>query len=325
MPNGEVSVTLSAVVSINKLVTYAKSHGSSAELDGQTFAMNLKMKTLNEENELKSLRHAESLLWELVPYVFDFKLNVSDPVMQGDMVGVPMSVTLVSNEASDAFYNTVIGTLSSLSLTDDELMEYQNSNFPYYSIIIPTEYVEIYGNKVLDDWQEQMCYKEYNLRSMYIYSFVVAIEEMIRVAETSYQIKEVGNIVRPCSFVYENKSSYSSPPDLEHSRVCGVYDDVSAAKKELGEAFVLDCRDGEVRLLNNHRKLICERSRHIRGKRLNAIISNYTIKIKKSKKQPTPQIITNDIVTHDVGMIYIPSDKIGEVKGFEVVRIPINK
>ena len=43
MSNGEVSVTLSATVSIGKLVAYAKSKGAAAEFAGQTFAMNMKI------------------------------------------------------------------------------------------------------------------------------------------------------------------------------------------------------------------------------------------------------------------------------------------
>ena len=50
-------VTVQAVVSIGKLIEYSKSHGSSAEFAGQTFAMNIKMKKLNKENEAKALHN----------------------------------------------------------------------------------------------------------------------------------------------------------------------------------------------------------------------------------------------------------------------------
>ena len=56
------NVTVQAVVSIGKLIEYSKSQGSSAEFAGQTFAMNIKMRKLNKENEARAL---ENLLKEL--------------------------------------------------------------------------------------------------------------------------------------------------------------------------------------------------------------------------------------------------------------------
>ncbi|MBQ1281361.1 MAG: hypothetical protein IIY16_03855, partial [Oscillospiraceae bacterium] len=54
LPNGHKSVSLSATVSIGNLVSYAKSKGSSAEFAGSVFAMNMKMRKLNAENEKKA-------------------------------------------------------------------------------------------------------------------------------------------------------------------------------------------------------------------------------------------------------------------------------
>ena len=46
---GAYTVSVSATVSLGKLIEYAKSHGSSAEFAGQTFAMNMKMLALNKK------------------------------------------------------------------------------------------------------------------------------------------------------------------------------------------------------------------------------------------------------------------------------------
>ena len=44
-------VNIQAIVSIGKLISFAKSHGMKAELSGAAFAMNMKMKELNRQNE----------------------------------------------------------------------------------------------------------------------------------------------------------------------------------------------------------------------------------------------------------------------------------
>ena len=76
MPNGEVAVTLSATVAIGKLVAYAKSKGATAEFAGQAFAMNMKIKELNKQNEEKSLKHAQQQLRTLAEHMFDLRLRV---------------------------------------------------------------------------------------------------------------------------------------------------------------------------------------------------------------------------------------------------------
>ena len=56
-------VNIQAIVSIGKLISFAKSHGMKAELSGAAFAMNMKMKELNRKNELIVM---ENLVQEFV-------------------------------------------------------------------------------------------------------------------------------------------------------------------------------------------------------------------------------------------------------------------
>lgn len=55
--NGKTYITLKATVCISKLVSYAQSKGVETEFAGATFAMNMKMKELNKQNELKALKN----------------------------------------------------------------------------------------------------------------------------------------------------------------------------------------------------------------------------------------------------------------------------
>lgn len=82
MADGSMSVTLSATVSISNLITYAKSHGSSAEFAGQTFAMNMKMRKLNTENEYKALLALKEQVAMLARHCFDYEIEkVNEPTV----------------------------------------------------------------------------------------------------------------------------------------------------------------------------------------------------------------------------------------------------
>lgn len=57
MPNGNTFVTLSATVSINKLVSFAESKGMEAELKGGLFAMNIKKMEFDKQAEEKAVEN----------------------------------------------------------------------------------------------------------------------------------------------------------------------------------------------------------------------------------------------------------------------------
>ena len=78
LPNGNTSVSLSAIVSIGKLVTYAQSKGASAEFAGQSFMMEIKMYELNKENETKALEHLLAFSEQLSESFFDFTLEIGE-------------------------------------------------------------------------------------------------------------------------------------------------------------------------------------------------------------------------------------------------------
>ena len=77
MPDGSKSVSLSATVSIGNLISYSKSKGSSAEFAGAVFAMNMKMRKLNAENEKKAVEHLRKQIGILAPYLFQIKISIS--------------------------------------------------------------------------------------------------------------------------------------------------------------------------------------------------------------------------------------------------------
>lgn len=148
MPNGEVSVTLSATVALSKLVTYAQNHGSAAEFAGQTFAMNVKMMELNKKNERTALENLYAQLKEISKQMFNFEISVGKPVLSGDHYNLSVTVSAQSTEASDAFINTLLGTAQSLSLSETEIAKYQEIHYPMYYVLIEG----LPSNQILGCW-----------------------------------------------------------------------------------------------------------------------------------------------------------------------------
>ena len=131
------SVTIEAVVSLDNLISYAKGKGSSCEFAGQTFAMNMKLKELNSDNELKAISHLHNQVEIIAKDVFDFQIYADSP--KSDREGgyiVPLTISMSSNEAANSYYNLITNTLSALSLSFDEIEEYEKANIPTYQVSI---------------------------------------------------------------------------------------------------------------------------------------------------------------------------------------------
>ena len=139
MPNGRTYVTLRATVSVSKLIKYAQSKGAETEFAGATFGMNLKMKELNKKNDQKVL---ENMLTQLksIPDLFDYELELKEPTMKQGEVCVEGFISLIINSNTQLYYDILMKTLLSLSLSENERKEYESMNIPYYAVKIqPSE------------------------------------------------------------------------------------------------------------------------------------------------------------------------------------------
>lgn len=142
------SITLQATVSIGKLVTYAKSKGMSCDLAGATFIMNKKIRSLNKMNEAAAINHLMDELEILsIKGLYDFDIEVSDPKnydgrffntnnknyfkYKSGYNTIDIHVKATLNKNGDLFFKKLISTLHSLSLTQDEINEYNSLNEDY--------------------------------------------------------------------------------------------------------------------------------------------------------------------------------------------------
>ena len=107
--NGKNYVTVKAVVSIGRLVSYAKSKGSSAELAGSTFAMNVRMTRFRYENIFKAIDNLEEKAVEIFPYCFDFNMEGDLEPKQNRKGNYDVEFDVLINFNSNAKYLLEIG------------------------------------------------------------------------------------------------------------------------------------------------------------------------------------------------------------------------
>ena len=124
MPNGQVSVSLIATVSVNKLLSYAKSTGSVAEFSGNAYAMNLKLLHLKIQSIQKAYDLMVQQLESIASEMFDFKLTLEDnpTLISGSFYDFNCNIEVVHDDASLSFNKLYRSTIRELELTRDEIL-----------------------------------------------------------------------------------------------------------------------------------------------------------------------------------------------------------
>ena len=141
MPNGQVLVTIETTISIGKLVSFAKSKGSSAELAGQDFAMDLKMKRLRAQNTEKCLDNLKQEIAILLQNAFDFEIVAKNPVVEEphswrvysdalqyespSLFKIETTIRAYANETGGAVYAALYNTISSLDIGESATESYE--------------------------------------------------------------------------------------------------------------------------------------------------------------------------------------------------------
>ena len=149
--NGLYNVSLSAEVSVQNLIKYSQSHGSSAEFAGQTFTYNMKMRELNKKNEMLALNNMIEQLRSMQNDIFDYIVEVKEPqLISGNNYSVPVSVAVTANPNYENFIQIISNTLGALSLTEEEMKNYNANNMsvqvyiPFYNykkLRVPTWFI----------------------------------------------------------------------------------------------------------------------------------------------------------------------------------------
>ena len=141
LSNGLIMVTVKSVVSLSKLIQYARSKGSKAEFAGDVFGQNLKLMKLKSENTRKAYENMCTQVLAMLDNAFDYTIELKEPKAVGiyevssqyydtpkyicDGFKLDAVVKVLANEVNFAIYRLVNSTLKAISISDIEYKEYK--------------------------------------------------------------------------------------------------------------------------------------------------------------------------------------------------------
>ena len=129
-------VTLNADVSVTKLNSFIENKGVKSSFNGSLFSFNIKQKELATINEAKAFLDLTSITDQLLKNSFEYDLKVGDPKNKNGKFLVPIEFKTNLNSNFITFYQLVLKTIESLSLTPEEQKSYISLGFPIYGINI---------------------------------------------------------------------------------------------------------------------------------------------------------------------------------------------
>jgi hypothetical protein len=139
LPDSTWGITLKAIVSVNKLTSFVEAKGIEIELKGGLFALNIKQQLLNEQGEINAICEMVGLLHEPMQTSFDYSIKSGEPKSidaESKNWEIPLTVTAICNKNIDFCANYCIKTLAALSLSSEEVTNYQSLNKAVFPIII---------------------------------------------------------------------------------------------------------------------------------------------------------------------------------------------
>jgi len=139
------AVNAKVEVSIGKLTEFVQAKGISVEVKGELFAMNIKQKMLNEEGEIKSLTNMFEILHNEMQRAFDYEIEIGEFKSLGQDWEVSITVNAIANKNMIFCEEFLYNTLSSISLTEQEVAEYLAMNKPiFFTGIISSKLPQYY-------------------------------------------------------------------------------------------------------------------------------------------------------------------------------------
>lgn len=210
LPNGNSSVTLKAIVSISKLAKFAESHGSSVEFAGSTFGANMKLKELNKANEEKAIENMVNQIKALATSMFDYKLEMGEPKLSrnGETYLIDSKVYVYYNDNTEIINSLFLKTLSSLTLSDTEINDLKELNFPYCKIDIGNFYFNKYSDSYVPkiiNFKKPIIYENAYYNTNFLREYITASFDLENIHKTSSDLSykfrskksiyQIGNLV----------------------------------------------------------------------------------------------------------------------------------
>lgn len=150
--DGKTIVVVKAIVSIGKLVQFAQSKGASVELAGATFAMNMKIRKMETNNEYQALFMLRKQMCHIAKKgIYDYKVTTEEPSLNyycrypGNMSDsqkrqynnsykVSIRIDFIPNNNAKALIECIIRTLKGISIPLSEVESYKKAGLPVYKV-----------------------------------------------------------------------------------------------------------------------------------------------------------------------------------------------
>lgn len=201
MPDGSYTSVVKATVSIGKLITFCESKGISVEFKGGAFAANIKLEEMNKKNETAVMRNLSHIANNIIKKgLYDFSIKADEPkkVLGGEDNGkwqIELNITSKGNKNLTSIIEIFTTTLRSISLSNDEVKNYNSKNLSVYFM----------------KWDNEIFY----FRSMVpVYTVMKTIGIQIPRAACMFKIE---NGITSYEFPYNELSSDTRRFDLGHS------------------------------------------------------------------------------------------------------------
>ncbi len=137
LPNKNISVTLKATISVNKLIKYARNNGSRAEFAGQTYAMNVKLLKLQQQNANKTLDVMKDNVITLCQGVFDYDIKLGEVKKQcftnhNDDYILPFSLDVYATDVTSNIYSLITETLDAMRMSSSMVQDFDRNKLEHF-------------------------------------------------------------------------------------------------------------------------------------------------------------------------------------------------
>lgn len=198
-------VTVSATIAVNKLIDYAKSHGSATEIASQTYDIDKLTYDLKKRNEAEALDNLLIILNKSGGNLFSGDIDALKAEKKGDKYIVPIDIIVYTNDNFLKFKDLLFETLSALSLSAQEFEYYDRSGEKYY-MISKKMYPNQGDGKYINQLKNEFFYLR-NDRNV-IEKFLDQVTQILDRSFRNVKITEIGE---------SGKSAFIAPGELKFS------------------------------------------------------------------------------------------------------------
>ncbi len=159
--------TLTTVVSLNKLISFAESKGVVVEFKGSAFAMNIRLQKLNEEAEFTTIKNLCKVNKDILSNSLDYSIEVGNPKLvdgASEQYEIDMKITATPNENYSKWYSYFIQNMQNLSMSKEERESYNSIRKEYFT-------VNMVGIECASDW-DATC-QSFQLRNKSSYKLLI--------------------------------------------------------------------------------------------------------------------------------------------------------